>query len=344
MTKKKQELININYRSGQATPDWVRDVIETHLAIENEDAKSAGEMGFMARALVNATMPYKDPKTDVFKRVNGDFRLRIVAGYEGGIPYGIYPRLLISWLTTEVVRTQSPHVELGESLSAFLRNVLDTNSRSGGARGTANRVQEQMRRLFGAFITAEYGGKSGKQGFQLRNVAIAEALNEAPRFRETLGAALHSGAGDGSPLEPALWTPQDKDKAGAWQSIVMLTPNFFKECVDNPVPIDLRAYRALKGSPLAMDIYTWLTYRMSYTTKRSRPIRWEALMMQFGSNYTTDQDQAIRDFKKAFLKSLKAVSIVYPQAKLEVTETGLILLPSRPHIAPRVLPSQSQLF
>ena len=27
---------------------------------------------------------------------SGDFRLRIVAGYEGGIPYGIYPRLLMS--------------------------------------------------------------------------------------------------------------------------------------------------------------------------------------------------------------------------------------------------------
>ncbi len=33
------------------------------------------------------------------------------------------------------------------------------------------------------------------------------------------------------------------------------------------VPIDLRALNALKGSPLALDIYSWLTYRMSYLRK-----------------------------------------------------------------------------
>lgn len=36
-------------------------------------------------------MPCKDPKTDAFVRSNGDFRLRIVAGYEGGMPYGVCP-------------------------------------------------------------------------------------------------------------------------------------------------------------------------------------------------------------------------------------------------------------
>ena len=60
----------------------------------------------MARALVIATMPYKDPKTDAFVRTNGDFKLRIVAGYGGGIPYAIYPRLLMSWVTTEAVQTR----------------------------------------------------------------------------------------------------------------------------------------------------------------------------------------------------------------------------------------------
>ena len=87
--------------TSKAVPAWVQEVIEAHLAIEAEDARSAKSLGFMARALVIATMPYKDPKADVFKRKNGDFSLRIVAGYEGGIPFGIYPRLLMSWVTTE---------------------------------------------------------------------------------------------------------------------------------------------------------------------------------------------------------------------------------------------------
>ena len=129
----------IDYRSNAPLPKWVSEVIEAHLAIEQEDARSAGALGFMARALVLATMPYKDPKTDAYVRSNGDFRLRIVAGYEGGIPFGIYPRLLMSWVTTEAVQNKSPVIELGDSLSQFLREVLELRSTGGGRRGRLTR-------------------------------------------------------------------------------------------------------------------------------------------------------------------------------------------------------------
>jgi hypothetical protein len=330
------ESLTVDYRSAAQMPGWVREVIETHLAIEAEDAQSAGKLGFMARALVIATMPYKDPKADVFKRVNGDFSLRIVAGYEGGVPYGIYPRLLMSWVATEAVRKQSPVIELGDSLSAFLRDVLEVQ-RGGGVRGTSTRVNEQMKRLFGSLITAQYTGSNQHRGFSLRNVLIADDL-DLDEDKDFLA--------DGEPRDPSnqLWTPQERSEAGTWQSKVRLSNNFFQECVTSPVPIDLRAYKALRGSPLAMDVYTWLTYRMSYTQRRSKPIRWESLMAQFGSNY--DSDRAVLDFKKAFLKALKLVLIVYPQAHIEVAENGLVLLPSRPHILPAssVPPAQGGLF
>lgn len=333
-TPKKSKDLTLDFRSGQPMPAWVREVIDTHLAIENEDAKSAGALGFMARALVIATMPYKDPKTDVFKRVNGDFKLRIVAGYEGGIPYGIYPRLLMSWVATEAVRKQSPVIELGDSLRVFLRDVLELRSAGGGARGSATRVTEQMKRLFGSLITAQYSGTQEKRGFVLKNVLIAEELEiDEDEVLQLTG-----------PGEAQLWTPQAKHEAGQWKSQVRLTNSFFQECITSPVPIDLRAYKALRGSPLAMDVYTWLTYRMSYTERRSRPIRWESLMMQFGTSHTTELDQAVRDFKKAFLKALKAVLVVYPQANVEINETGLVLLPSRTHIITASKAGQDELF
>ena len=130
----------------------------------------------MARALVIATMPYKDPKADAFVRKNGDFRLRIVAGYEGGIPYGIYPRLLMSWVATEAVRNQSPVIELGDSLRLFMREVLELRSTGGGARGSGTRVTEQMKRLFGSLVTAQYSGTHEQRGFILKNVLIADEL------------------------------------------------------------------------------------------------------------------------------------------------------------------------
>ena len=319
-TVKTSQPLTLDYRSNKPLPEWVREVIETHLAIEAEDARSAGALGFMTRALVIATMPYKDPKADVFKRENGDFRLRIVAGYEGGIPYGIYPRLLMSWITTEAVRQQSPEIELGDSLSAFLRDVLDVQ-RGGGKRGSSTRVSEQMKRLFGSLVTAQYIGTQQSRGFILKNVLLADEVE------------IYDDEMEG------LWIPQASHEAGHWKSKVRLSDNFYKECVTRPVPIDLRAYKALRGSPLAMDIYTWLTYRMSYTQHRTKPMRWESLMSQFGSGY--ESARAVLDFKKNFLRALKLVLVVYPQACIEVVDNGLVLLPSPPHVTPG--PRQSEL-
>ncbi len=331
--------LEIDYRSTEPMPKWLREAMEAHLAIESEDAQKSGNLGFMTRALVIATMPYKDPKKDVFTRTNGDFRLRIVAGYEGGIPFGVYPRLLMSWVSTEAVRTQSPVIELADSLSLFLREVLEIRSRSGGKRGSATRVSEQMKRLFGALISAQYQGQ-GSPRFHLKNVLIADDLDTDDADLARLDAIDGDGDGDESTDENAIWTPQASHEAGTWKSKVRLSAKFYKECVDRPVPIDLRAYKSLRDSPLAMDIYTWLTYRMSYTEHRSRPIRWEPLAMQFGSGYGAKADsvqsqrQAIHDFKKNFLIALKRVLVVYPEANVDPTETGLVLLPSRPHVRP----------
>jgi hypothetical protein len=322
-----EAITEVDYRKGKIPP-WVREVIETHFAIEAEDAKSAGSLGFMARALVIATMPYKDPKSDVFKRENGDFRLRIVAGYEGGIPFGIYPRLLMSWVTTEAVRTQSPVIELGDSLSWFLRDVLDLQ-RGGGKRGSSTRVSEQMKRLFGSLITAQYTGNMRGRSFSLRNVTIADSMDF---YEDDLKLdSVPMPADQTSDGSAELWVPQAREVAGLWRSKVRLSEAFFDECISKPVPVDLRAYKALRGSPLAMDVYTWLTYRMSYTERRTRPIPWEALMGQFGSNY--DTTRAVLDFKRAFIKALKTVQIVYPRAIVKIEDNGIILLPSPPHVA-----------
>lgn len=340
--------LTIDYRTG-TMPEWVREVIDAHLAIEREDARKAGQLGFMSRALVIATMPYKDPKSDAFMRINGDFKLRIVAGYEGGIPYGIYPRLLMSWVTTEAVRNNSPVIELGDSLAHFLREGLELRSTGGGTRGSATRVTEQMKRLFGSLVTAQYSGGLDARGFTLRNVLIADDMELSAEDAAKLDAPAPDGAAPAKTGDDgALWTPQDQEEAGQWRSQVRLSMNFFRECITNPVPIDLRAYKSLRGNPLAMDVYTWLTYRMSYTTRRSRPIPWEALMMQFGSGYgsgntAADPQQGVRDFKKAFLRALKLVGIVYPDARVDPTDAGLVLAPSKTHI-PRSPGGQAQLF
>jgi hypothetical protein len=106
----------------------------------------------------------------------------------------------------------------------------------------------------------------------------------------------------------------------------VLSSEFYNELVAHAVPIDLRALKALKGSPLALDIYSWLTYRMSYLKKPSL-IPWEALQTQFGADY-----RRLRDFKRKLLVHLADVLHVYPAARLSDQATGLQLRPSPTHL------------
>ncbi len=48
------------------------------------------------------------------------------------LPFGNLPRLILAWLSTEVVRTQSRELVLGKSLSEFMRTLGVYSSAGGG--------------------------------------------------------------------------------------------------------------------------------------------------------------------------------------------------------------------
>ena len=66
----------------------VARLIEEALVLEAEEAQAAGALGFMARALVQATMPHSKPTDHFFKRTNGALTLTIMAPPDVGLPYG----------------------------------------------------------------------------------------------------------------------------------------------------------------------------------------------------------------------------------------------------------------
>ena len=84
---------------------------------------------------------------------------------------------------------------------------------------------------------------------------------------------------------------------------------------------------------MALDLYCWVTYRVSYL-KRPTEIPWELLKMQFGADYA-DTKQGRYEFKRKLLMALRRVSSVYRELRAEEGEHGLKLAPSRPHILPR---------
>ncbi|HEX7072410.1 MAG TPA: replication protein RepA [Hyphomicrobiaceae bacterium] len=281
-------------------PRQLSKLFTSALAIELEEAREAGALGFMARAMVQATMPHRRMPGNEFTRTNGAFTMTMLAPSKIGLPYGSIPRLVTGFLTTEAVRTKSREIVLGRTLSKFMAE-LDL-APTGGRWGTIPRLRDQMTRLFACSISCTY---TSGNSFGLENVNIAD--------KATL-----------------WWTPHQPDQAALWESTVVLSDRFFTEITENPVPIDLRALKALKRSPMALDVYLWLTYRLSYVKGRTA-IPWAALQLQFGADYPTT-DQGRRDFKKAFLRALGKVAVVYPAARLDTAPDSLILLPSRPHI------------
>lgn len=327
MNSKAAKPVAVDYKRDEV-PAWVREVIETGLAIEQEDARSAGSLGFMTRALVSATMPYKDPKAKVFERRNGDLTLTILA--PNGVPYGKYPRLLLSYLVTEAVATRSNVVVLGDTLAEFLKASIGVRA-TGGAQGTQTRLSDQMQRLFTSIVSVgqRVTSESGSRSFQFENITLVERGRLEDKDMARLDKLQDEPAAPEAGTESELWRQVEEGAAGRWNSVVELTPRFFQECVETPVPIDLRAYKVLGDAPMAMDIYAWTTYRASYIKHPTRPIPWAVLQAQFGSGLPFTE-QGTRDFKKAFKRNLDLVRLVHPGLRVDETSnaSGVVLLPS----------------
>ena len=224
------------------------------------------------------------------------------------MPYGGLPRLLLAWMCTESVRTGSPELSLGRSQAEFLQK-LDLHN---DGRYIA-RVRDQSLRLVRSLISV-----SGADGDAL---GIESILIAKRAF--------------------LFWNTRDTEQPGLWDSAITLSTDFFESLTHAPVPIRMEALQALKKSPLAMDIYTWLVYRMfslnvatTKCGKRLAQVPWAGLMMQFGSGYA-DTPQGMRDFKKSFRKRLKEALLFYPEAASHIEETKdhLVLTPARLHIA-----------
>lgn len=278
--------------------------INEAIAMQMEAAQEAGAMGYMARAMAMASLPHRDPGGDFYSRENGAFSLHVAASKEGGgVPYGSLPRLLISWITTEAVREKTPELVLGASLSEFLSKLGITAG--WGPRGSVTTFRSQLERLAGCSITAEY--RTDEQT-ATESVKMIRASN-------------------------LWWHPKTPEQTAMWQSTLTLTTDFYNELITRPVPVDLRALRVLKGSPMALDIYIWLTHRMSYLSRDTR-IPWEALQLQFGAGYPTTA-RGLRNFRQAFRRALKKVQGVYQEARVIEDGGYLKLRPSRTHV-PRI--------
>lgn len=307
-------------KSAKKSAAWVDEMMALR-----EDAEEAGSIGFCSRIFTQLSLPYRDPGASgaiTWVRQNGPMRLQLNPLLDiddsgqpvPAFPYGKYPRLILPWLSTQVVLREadlesdgSLTIELGDSMRDFLK-LLDLPY--GGKSGRL--MREQARRLFGADILfSEDRGRSllGDRRQRVYKMPVSQAYE--------------------------LWWDYDvPDQQALWGNNVRLSSAFVQSVLTAKIPTDMRALKLLseKGGPLAMDIYLWLSYRL-FVARRPTLVPWEALQAQFGS-----QTERPRRFKQSFTSKLVLISLVYPEAVFKEVDKGLMIYPSPSPLGRKRLP------
>ena len=267
-----------------------------------ENAAAAEGISFQYVPLIQCSFPHADPKdAATFTRRNGWLELTLGTTRPGaGLPYGVPARLLTIYCTSEAVRTNSPEIFLGDSVHDFLRRLDVPITR--GARGSLSVYANQLLRLIRSTLTIDENIHSGagRTGLHIRQALFVE--------------------------EAQLWWDEPENKIGQGSSLLLSTV-LFHSILERSAPLATSAIKRLRKSPMDLDVYAWLVHRLFHLQKPSM-VNWIQLSEQFGHNYREP-----RTFRRFFLDSLKRVSAVYPEAHLIVSAAGVLLLPSRPHLA-----------
>jgi replication initiator protein len=274
-----------------------------HLSVVDRD-----ELGFSTRLFVQCGLPHRDPaqrqNLNVWKRANGNFSLRIQPGWDEtdgkevciGYPYGNIPRLLLLYICTQAIQTKEKKVLLGDSLAEFMRKV--GLGRTGGPQGTITRFKDQTWRLFNASISFDY---QDEHGLASRKANIANQIQ-------------------------LWWNPKYPAQSSLFENYIVLTNEFFNEVMTYPVPIDMGIVSAIKQSPLALDLYTWLTYRVISLSTPTR-ISWISLSEQMGSEYSS-----LKNFARYAKEALVKIHTCWPELKIDEVKGGIIVRPSKPSV------------
>ncbi|WP_353859489.1 replication protein RepA [Azospirillum formosense] len=261
-------------------------------------------INFLHSVLCQVGLPRSCTKDDSFERTNGNVSLLLRAGSlwtgrgweKQPLPYGAMPRLVLIHLCSEAVRTNSPVMQLGDSIRSFLLTIgVDTGGHE------YKRFQAQMK----ALAACEMRLGIGQTTVQAQPIERFEA-----------------------------WLHETGKQGTLWPGTLELSLRFYDTLRQFAVPLDPRALGALRHSALALDTYTWLAHRLHRVRAAAgAKVSWANLRDQFGQEYSDK-----KNFKREMWKALIMAMAVYPEARVEPVEGGILLRQSPPPIAKEAFP------
>ena len=274
-------------------------------------ATDDSEIGFVYAGWAQASLPHRRLPDDAHWEIQNDRvtliiqpGLRAVQGQSSvsvGVPYGSRARLIILYLQTEAIRTQSREIELGRSLHAWLKR-----------------------------LEIPIGGKSMKD--------VRDQAERISRCRLTfeISTAGRSGLVNQNILDSAMFVTNDSTQGDLFIETARLSEGFFEQLQKHPVPIEEAAVKQIANNSMALDVYVWLSYRL-HSLKESRSISWKALHAQFGRGISR-MDHFKPQFRDTLQLALAVYPEANVEAD---GAAGIIVKPSRPPVAARTAPSRN---
>lgn len=283
----------IKRRSGP-TPIQQRLIAASAANIEQPDLRS---LLYQHTVFCQTSLPYRDPGEEArtWERLNGDVHLKVLAGEamhpdQGrlvpvGLPFGPKCRMVLMHINQRALVTESPHIEIEDTLSKFVRHVLKLDPKGRNLRI----VKDQLARLSASSI-------------RLGIVRDGHAL--------TVNSQIVTAFD--------VWFPKDDRQRVLWPSTVSLSLDYFQSLITHAVPLEETHIAALSHSALALDIYAWLAQRL-HRVPVGKPafVSWAALYAQFGQGYDPNR---VDNFRRVFKVALREVLMLYKTARIEEDE------------------------
>jgi hypothetical protein len=215
-----------------------------------------GEVGFLYSGWAQSALPHKRLSDDASWQVHTDHVSLVVQpglrpsltgdATSVGVPYGSRARLIILYLQSEALKTQSREVELGKTLHAWLRRL---DIPIGGKSMSA--VRDQAERI-----------SRCRMSFQIKQGNRTGLVNQ-------------------SILDTAMFVEDDSTQGSLFIEKAKLSEIFFEQLKKHPVPIEENAIAMIANNSMAIDVYCWLAYRLHSLTG-PKLVTWKALHAQFG--------------------------------------------------------------
>jgi hypothetical protein len=270
-----------------------------------------GRSGYSYSGLCLTSLPHRKLADDApWERTVGPLTLLLEPGRikigQGpakllGVPYGARARLILIYLQTQAVLKQDREVSLGRSMREWMGRL---GVSVGGE--TAAGLREQARRIATCSMRFSWEREEKSPGGYATMMTNERIIRSGLFFHDARKA--------------------DGRQETLFEDRVLLDAEFFEQLRRHPVPLGDAAIQQLKDSSTALDIYVWLAYRLHHLDRRVA-ISWRDLYQQFGGAY-----RQMWAWKQRFVQSLAEAVAAYPEARVDVEDTHVMLHPSPPPV------------